>query len=247
MNETVITAVVPVSPIKSHPDTAILTETLDSIRRQLPAAEIVLTFDGVRAEQADRRPDYEEHIRRALWLADHHYGNIVPFVWNEHLHQVGMLRRVLDLIETPLLLFVEQDTPLTDDLIDWSACIKMLDSGEANMVRFSHEAAIHPEHAHMMHGLEGQFMRTSQFSARPHLASVAYYRRMLASHFTPDAKCFTEDVMHGIVDEAFNLDGMAGWAQHRIWVFHPDTGNIKRSYHTDGRAGEAKYDTSQVF
>jgi hypothetical protein len=243
----VITAIVPVSPIRSHPDTAILTETLGSIRHHLPDAEIVLTFDGVRPEQSDRRADYEEHIRRALWLADHHYRNVVPFVWNEHLHQVGMLRRVLDEIRTPLLLFVEQDTPLTDDLIDWNACIDLIMSGEADLVRYSHEAEVLPPHRHMTIGeVENGFQRTCQFSARPHLASVAYYRRILDAHFSPEARTYTEDVMHGVCHQAYTVDGMRGWYQHRIWIFHPE-GNIRRSYHTDGRAGEPKYEDQLVF
>jgi hypothetical protein len=65
-----ITVVIPVSPIKSHPDTAILDETLDSVRYHHPTAEIILTFDGIREEQSRRWHDYEEFIRRALWRAD---------------------------------------------------------------------------------------------------------------------------------------------------------------------------------
>ena len=42
-----ITIIVPVSPIASHPDTAILAETIESIRYHHPTAEIFLTFDGV--------------------------------------------------------------------------------------------------------------------------------------------------------------------------------------------------------
>ena len=61
-----ITAVIPVSPIKSHPEIGILTETLDSIRHHLPDAEMIVTFDGVREEQEDRRGDYEEATRRTL-------------------------------------------------------------------------------------------------------------------------------------------------------------------------------------
>jgi len=33
----------------------------------------------------------------------------------------------------------------------------------------------------------------------------------------------------------------------RVAIYMPDEGNIKRSYHLDGRRGEAKHDESQVF
>ena len=52
--------------------------------------------------------------------------------------------------------------------------------------------------------------------------------------------------MHGIVAEAFNQYGMLGWEQWRLHIYAPE-GNMKRSYHLDGRAGEPKYDTEQVF
>jgi hypothetical protein len=248
----VITAVVPVSVIKSHPSTAILEQTLDSIRHHLPDAEIILTFDGVRDEQFKYRLLYEEHIRRILWLADKHYGNICPYIFDEHQHQTGMLRHVLDDIRTPLMLYVEQDTPLvTDEPIDWDQISTFIERGEANLVRLHHEALILDEHKHLMHGTFGDlivdFTRTSQWSQRPHVASVAYYRRILESHFSPNAKCFIEDKMHGVLDEAWNLDGMAGWLQHRTWLYTPPGDNIKRSYHTDGRAGGPKYDDSQVW
>lgn len=242
-----ITVVVPVSPIKSHPNIDVLTETVESVRHHLPSAEIFLTFDGVRPEQEDRRADYEEAIRRTLWTAALKWGACVPYIFDEHLHQVGMLRRVIDEIRTPLMLWVEQDTPLvTDELIAWEAITDYLMAGEADSVRFAHEAMVHPEHAHMTVGLDGLFMRTCQFSARPHVATVAYYRRILESHFSPDARCFTEDVMHSVCHEAYKLDGIRGWRQHKLTLYHP-SGNIKRSYHTDGRAGEAKYDRDQVF
>jgi hypothetical protein len=242
----VISVVVPCSPIASHPKTHILEETIGSIRHHLPSSEILLSFDGVRPEQESRRADYEESIRRTLWLAKQ-WGAVCPFVWDEHLHQVGMLRRVIETIETPLLMFVEQDTPLVcDELIAWPAVIDYLMAGEADSVRFAHEAMVHPEHAHMTVGLDGIFMRTCQFSARPHVATVAYYRRILESHFSPEARCFTEDVMHSVCHEAYKRDGLSGWRQHKLTLYHP-TGNIKRSYHLDGRAGEPKLDESQTF
>lgn len=242
-----ITVMVPISPIVSHPQTFILDETIASVRHHLPDAEILLMFDGVRVENEDRRPVYEEHIRRVLWKADKQWGNTAPFIFDAHRHQVGMLRAVMDEIRTPLLLFVEQDTPLVSEPIDWQACVDIITTGDADVVRLSHEAVIPIEHEHLMLGVMGNFLRTCQFSARPHLASTAYYRRLLADHFSPEACCFVEDVAHGVCQNAYIRDGLAGWYGHRLWIYHPPGGNIKRSYTTDGRAGEPKYAETQVF
>jgi hypothetical protein len=243
----VITAVIPVSPIKSHPDISILTETVESIRHHLPDAELIITFDGVREEQSERKTDYEEAIRRTLWKADHQWGNVDPWIFEGHTHQVGMMRAVLDEIRTPLLLYVEQDTPLvTDEPIHWDAITEFILSGRSNCVRLHHEGVIPEPHLPMMHGNEDGFIRTSQFSARPHVATVAFYRRLL-SEFSENANAFIEDKAHGIIDQAFKLDGMTGWNLWRLHIYAKDPTNLKRSLHLDGRGGGPKWAEKQVF
>lgn len=242
-----ISIIIPCSPIPSHPSTAILDETLDSVRHHLPDAELFVTFDGVRVEQEARRGDYDEFVRRALWRLDKHYGGAVPYVWSEHLHQVGMLRRILDDIDTPLMLWCESDTPLvTDEPIDWDSITDFILSGRSNCTRLHHESVIPKAHSHMMHGEEDGYIRTSQYSARPHIATTAFYRQLL-EHFTPDANCFIEDKAHGVIDEAYRIDGMAGWNMWRLHIYAKDPNNLKRSYHLDARAGEPKWDEKQVF
>jgi len=244
----VITVVTPVSPIKSHPDTSILEETVMSIRTLFPTAELFLTFDGVREEQKSSKAAYDEFIHRALWLADHVWGNVTPFLFDEHQHQSGMMRQIIDKIDTTLLLYIEQDTPLvTDEPTDVPAIEHFILDGHSNLVRLYHEGVMPAEHHHLMHSRTDQFIETSQWSQRPHIASTAYYRRILDSHFTPDAKCFIEDRMYGILEEAERIDGYQGWVQHRVHIYDPGNGNMKRSYHTDGRAGEAKYDDTQTY
>jgi hypothetical protein len=245
----VITVVVPVSPIPSHPDTDILDETLASVRHHLPDVEIILTFDGVRLEQTGRRSDYNEFTRRALINArkDRH---TCPLIFTDHQHQSGMIRAALPEVRTPLLMYIEQDTPLvTDEPINWDAITRFITDGHSNSVRLHHEAHIPEVHDYLMHGSQTpDFMRTSQWSQRPHIASVAYYRRIINDHFTPKANCFLEDRMYGVVVNTYLADGMPGWQQHRLHIYTPNEGrDIKRSYHTDGRAGEAKFDDRQVW
>jgi hypothetical protein len=241
-----ITVLVTCSPIPSHPSAVILEETIYSVRAQLPDAEIVLTFDGVRPEQEHRRGDYELFIQRALWLADHVWGNVLPLISDEHLHQAVAAKRALEHVRTPLMLFVEHDTPLTGD-IPWPDVAETILAGDANVVRMHHEASILAPHRYLMLDDAPQkvrgvpMMRTVQWSQRPHLASVAWYRDLLDRWFPNDENNFIEDVVYGRLITAHERDGDMGWMSWRTWIYTPD-GDIRRSYHTDGRAGEDKFD-----
>jgi hypothetical protein len=50
-----------------------------------------------------------------------------------------------------------------------------------------------------------------------------------------------EDVVHGLVIEDCRRDAVMGWYAWRLWIYTPE-GNIKRSYHLDGRGSDLKYD-----
>lgn len=245
-----ITVVIPCSPIKSHPSTAIIDETISTIRTHLPDAEIIVTFDGVRPEQEDRRANYEMFKRQFLWECYNNpmYKNILPINFKEHSHQVKMAREAMNWVKSEVVLYVEQDTPITPDCeIEWEKCLDFIHSGEANLIRFHFEAFVPEEHKHMIIGeVENGFLRTAQWSQRPHLIATPYFNRILDQYFSPDAICFIEDKMHGIVWEDYKIYGTMGWNQHRLWIYHPD-GNIKRSYTTDGRQGEPKWDNTQTW
>lgn len=242
-----ITVVIPASPIPSHPDTKIIDETIASVLHHLPNAEIIVTFDGVRKENEDRRANYEEHIRRFLWK--YKDAKIIPYIFDEHIHQVGMMRAVIDSIKTPMILYMEHDAPVVIDYeIEWKKLSKDILSGFANVIRFHFEAVIPEEHRSLMIGKpENGLLKTVQWSQRPAICSTAYYKRIIENCFSKDAKCFIEDKMHGIILDDWQKYGIMGWNQHKLFIYYPNGLNIKRSYTTDGRNGEAKYDDSQTF
>lgn len=243
-----VTVIVPVSPISSHPNTDILEETIGNIRYHLPNSEIILTFDGVRKEQDHLFEVYHEHIRKVLWLC-REWKNVTPYIFDEHTHQVGMARKVLEKVNTPIILYVEQDTPLViDEPIEWEKLIEELLDENANMIRFHFEGVIPEAHNHLMIGQpENGLLKTVQWSQRPHLARTSFYVKMLEKYFTPTANCFIEDKIHGCVQDDWGLYGEAGWEKWKMFIYHPMTGNIKRSYHTDGRSGEKKFDERQTW
>lgn len=251
-----ITVVVPTSVIPSHPSTAILEETIEAVRAQLPEAEILITFDGIREQQADRTADYEEYKRRALWLCNNKWHNVLPVIFEEHHHQARMLREVLPKVRTQFILYVEHDAPVTPDrIIEWDKLILAVEDGTADVIRFHHEELCLPEHEHMMvdhnktdivHG--APMRRTVQWSQRPHLARVSFYERILQQHFHPDSRTMIEDVMHGVVHQEFERAGVNGWYNYRLWIYCPETDKlgIKRSYHTDGRGADSKYEMNII-
>lgn len=243
-----VTVLVPTSPIESHPDTTITAETIATIRHHFPEAEIILMADGVRSEQVDLADRYAEYLRRLLWLCNHEWRNVTPMVFDEHRHQASMARAAIDAVRTPVVCYVEHDAPIvTDEPIEWDELIEAVTSGVADVVRLHHEASVLPDHVHLMLDEEPRFptgapmLRTIQWSQRPHLASTAYYRHILDAHFSKDARTMIEDVMHSVVQTAHNVDGETGWHRHRLWMYAPP-GNMKRSYHLDGRGSASKFD-----
>lgn len=242
-----VTVLIPTSPIAAHPDTSIIETTVASVRFWLPDAEILIMCDGIRPEQEHYRQRYEQYLNRLLWLTGTKWDRVLPVLHDEHLHQAELTRRVLDMVETPLVLFVEHDSPLvTDCPIDWPALTAAALSGEADVIRLHHEALVLPDHEHLMldrepRDIEGApLLRTVQWSQRPHLAGSGFYRRILAEDFPEGHIGMIEDRMHSVVESEWRQFGLAGWHRYRLWMYSPE-GQIKRSYTLDGRGEDEKW------
>jgi hypothetical protein len=232
MNKNDITVVVVTSVLPSHPNTSILDETILSVRQHLPNNEIILQIDGLREERLNRKEDYDEFKNRILWKCLHEWKNVLPIIFDDHSHQTNMMKETIGFVQTAAILYIEGDAPITPDIeIDWQKCLDMLEYEKANTIRFHFEASIPIEHEHLMLGLEDGFMKTVQWSQRPHLSLTKYYKEVVLP--ACDEKTFIEDKFHGVVQDD-------GWDKHKLWIYHPE-GNIKRSYHLDGRAGTRKF------
>jgi hypothetical protein len=237
-----VTVLIPTSPIPSHPSTAIIEETIESVlaQQELAGCEIIVMVDGVRPEQEHRRADFEEYTRRLLWLCNYRWSNVVPIVFERHGHQANLTRAALQATHTHLVLFVEHDTPLvTDEPIPWEQIGQSVKWGALDVVRFHYEAFIPEPHLHLMlddgpldfYGIP--MRRTTQWSQRPHLANASYYRKIIQANFPTTSRTMIEDKMHGVAQSE-------GWRKHRIAIFHPE-GNIKRSLNLDGRQDDPMY------
>lgn len=233
------TVLIPTSPIPDHPSTAHLVETVNSIRARTDAP-IIISCDGIREEQLELRERYLEYLREVLRLAHHEWTDVQVIVHEEHLHQVAMARHALELVRTEAILYVEHDTPLIGEF-PWAELCTALTV--LDVIRFYHELQIPAEHGYLHRGVEElaglRFERTVQWSQRPHLARADYYQGMLTSCFSEHARTFVEDKMHSVAQ----LRPEA----HRIGIYLPDGPDIRRSYHTDGRAGAEKFDGGLIF
>lgn len=230
-----MTIIIPTSPIPSHPSTEIIDQTIKSIRHHT-AMDIIITIDGVRPEQEHMRNDYIEYIRKLLWKCNFEYENVMPILFDKHVHQSGMMKKALEYIKTPLLLYVEHDTPLVTDMeIDWEDVCSTILQGKANVVRFHYEAQIPSEHEYLMlHDKDmPRYTATRQWSQRPHVAKTEFYRDVM-KYFSENANCFIEDRLYTECERG-------DWETWRVCIYTPD-GNIKRSLNLDGRGDDIKYD-----
>lgn len=242
-----ISVIIPTCPINSHPSTAMIEEVVESVRAQLPLAEIIIVFDGVRPGMEHKTQDYEEHIQRVTRLCAG-WHNVVPLILDEWGHQANGTRAALELVTTPLILFVEHDTPVVGE-IDWQGLCYVVESGIVNMVRLHHQTAIHPDHRHMMideteslHGVTDEhpgvpLLRTLQWSQRPHLATTKFYRERVMPYFGKESRTYIEWIMHGAVQHGVEKGREQTWDKWRVAIYYPPGGNIERSTHLDGRAG----------
>ncbi len=233
-----ITVLIPVSPMPSHPSSEVIDQTIASIRERLPDSEIIIMFDGVGPSLMELKTAYDQHVQDMLWKIEHELTNVTPLVFQEHSHQSSMVATAMDLVKTPTILWAEQDTPLHND-IPFPEIAEVVKTGYANVVRFHHEASVHPEHEHLMLDatpidvLGVPMIRTRQWSGRPHLASTIFYKYLIGRYWRE--KMFIEHFLYGYCLAA-NYD------EFRVHLYAP-AGTQVRSLHLDGRRkGAENYD-----
>jgi len=237
MIDSLITCLITTSPSIKHPDTAIIEGTVASIRWHLPESEILIACDGVRKEQENYRERYSEFVLRMENLCLTKWKNVRLIVQPEFLHQAQLIAKTVEQIKTPVLLFTEHDMELLPITIDWENAASLIQDGQVNLIRFMLEDGIKPEWQGFMLGpLDGFYvdvLKTVQWSQRTHLASVAYYRKMLAEHVKPADRCYLEDRFYGQCDD---------WEANKLTIYMPAI-LMARIKHTDGRGNEPKFDS----
>lgn len=249
-----ITALIPTSPTSGGRAEAYhrLHTTVQSVRDRLPEAEIIIMCDGVRPEQEHLRGEYEAYVGRVMWACQHEWTGVLPLISDHHAHQANMTRLALEQVRTSCVLFVEHDMPLVGE-IPFDAITMLVRSGAANVVRLGQDREREQYRDLMLDqipfGLNVMgvpVVRTVQWSQRPHIASTGFYRQMLGSYFGTQSRTMIEDVMHGVVQNAWHRHGQAGWEQYRVVMYAPG-GDEARSRHIDGRGEDPKFDMVYAY
>jgi hypothetical protein len=240
-----ITVLVPTSPIPSHPSTAIIDETLASLTAAgLQGCPVIVMADGVRPEQEDRAAAYKAYLLELRRVRRE--GECISVQLHaEHRHQAALTHDALaSLVRTPLILFVEHDTPLCGE-IPWLSMVAAISSGDADVIRLHHEAAVLDPHRYLMcgrrrdvHGVP--LVGTAQWSQRPHLASTEWYRWMLSEFFPPHARTMIEDRLYSEIATPW-IERHEWGKVCKLWMYAPWEGTWKRSEHLDGRGTDPKY------
>jgi len=246
MNIKDVTIIIPTSVSPVHPSTEIIDEVIRSVRQYFPTNEIILQVDGLRKEQTHRKDSYDEYKNRVLWKSIHEWKNVLPIIFEEHSHQSNMMKQTINLIKTPLMLYIEGDIALQDNLdIDWQNILDMLDSAKAYTVRFyTFNRVIEPDHMYLMGEQDGEFIQTHQWSQQPHISFVSYYRDMVLPNTTP--KLFIEDRYYSKVLTDCT-DSPDGWMNHRLWLYNPtNKDDIRVVNNLDGRRGLRKFTDDDI-
>ena len=148
-----VTVLISSSPIPSHPDTRIVSETIHSIRWHFKDAPIIVMCDGVRPEQEHRKDDYQKYkenlLTKMLSEKDEKHLRLYCLFQNFSIRRC-MTIRTLFLVKTPLVLFVEADSPLVERKVDWDLLSNSLINGATNHIRLHYDEEIHEDHQHMM-------------------------------------------------------------------------------------------------
>lgn len=225
-----ITILVSTSPRPTHPSPKILDQTILSIRAQLPTAPIIIMADGVPPD-ADR----ETHIRYAGFVAaiQGRYDNakVLPFdTWHQ---QSGMLGPALELVQTSVLFYLEDDWNIHPN-VEWEKLCSIILDGFANYVRLYSNCRIHPIHEGMMvdrvieQGVP--FVRTWQWSQNPHLASTEFYRNVVLPRMAGRGPDAIENIMH----QACACE--PEWEKWKLAIYNPmDEGTMQMVTHLGGR------------
>ena len=235
-----VTIVIPTSVSVVHPSTEIIDQVIKGVRRYFPHNEIILQVDGLREEQSHRKEFYDEYKSILLWKSLHEWKNVLPIIFDEHLHQSTMMKQTIDLIKTPLMFYIEGDIALKSNLkVNWQEIIDMLSSEKAYTIRFyTFNKSIEPNHMYLMMDQEGDFIRTFQWSQQPHISYVWYYRDMVLPNTSP--KLFIEDKFYGKVFSDCHEDS-GGWDSHRLWLYNPIDKDIRVVDDLDGRRNLRKF------
>lgn len=233
----VVTVLTPTSSVVGNPSTEKIEKAIRSIRAYPPMADapILVTADGLHPNHFARKDAYTEFKRRlGVLFATPEFAGCTLVEFPEHTHQIGMARRALEMVKTPMIFYMEHDFFLFGEIPWERICDVMQRRADVRIVRLMHYNAIHDAWLHMMldktpQDLDGLWMiRTTMWSQNPHFSTTANYRNIVNVTIPQKVKGFIEGSMVGPCSSA-------PWEKFHMWIY---AGSISRVGHSDGRENE---------
>lgn len=264
-----ITVLIVTSPVPSNPSLDMIQKLIESVRVDLPGAEILIGCDSPHESLPPERVDTYNHFLHRLCCWANAQFNITVFTTDRHSHESGLLHMLMPEVRTPLVLFMEHDCPLIQP-VDFAACLTEMGSHDLRHLRFGHEAHVLDEHAYLYpfgtepegaKGFINRHIKTVQYSSRPALYTSELMRELLDTYFAPEATCMIESVLYGPFQTSISrahaesaenrafadrLRRQEAWGRYRSALWAPGT-NLAFSGHLDGRGDDPNVPLSVIY
>jgi hypothetical protein len=232
-----LTVVVQTSFVPSHPDTAMLERSLDSLKLLGGRPRFLFLFDGLRGSPAEeRRYRWYKRLARARFPGEF-------FEAEDWVQSGGCLRRALDRVTTPYLLYWEHDWELSRP-IDTAGVLRALrDDPGVRSVRLNKRTTLEaPGDLELRPRPAGPvpLVATPCWSANPHFARTETYRSFVLPTCADAAPL--EVPLFEAALQAYYARGLI--AQHAEWgnCIYGSVGDAAVVGHLDGRTFAAPPD-----
>lgn len=224
-----ITVLIPTSAIPSHPNPALMDETMAGIKFHFPESQTIILADGIWSGIAHRQHQYQKYLE----AIERRYPNTRIVKFPVHTQQTAMAQYAIqNFVQTKLVFWNEHDAPLRiDRAIDWDKIVWEIESGDAGLVRFTYfDEGIHEAHEHLTRGRyrwdDVTFVKTVQFSGWSFLTTVDYFVRKIFSGPPIEKQMLELRQYERVVN--------APWEEYKVVIYCPDP-PAQRFRHSNGR------------
>ncbi len=227
-----LTVVVQTSFVPAHPDTAMLERSLASLKLLGERPRFLFLFDGLRGPSEDqRRYRWYRRLVRAQFPGDY-------FEAGEWVNSGGCLRRALDRVTTPYLLYWEHDWELNRPIDTQGVMRALREHPGARSIRLNQRVTLEaPGDLELLQRPSEApvpLVATPCWSANPHFARTETYRSLVLRS-CEDGRPL-EVPLYEAALRAYRERGLP--AQHADWgnCIYGSLGDAAVVSHLDGRA-----------
>ena len=249
---TLVTIIITTSFLKTHPDTSLIIDVVDSIKKysELKYSNIIITCDGCKFD--DQKNIYEEYKTNLIDLTLHNnnFKNILLIFNDENIGQANCIKKAFKYVETEQILMVEHDCVLQPNL-DLNGIINVIHKypNKYKHINLSHEKSIYDENGEKFSfancGTDIEYidgvplLKTLSWSMRPHFALTKYYKNFILNFFSDESYAYLENIIYPIEINRCILDSK-NHDDFGTYVYCPSPGKMLGHIHYDKRGNVPK-------